>query len=228
MNTDKQLNELRNLYEQDPDESVTFRAPDILLAVERPDVSHPRRMALIRYTKRNHEWRATVDSDMAGADDLLEWLDGYLPQAQEDVRPTPCPVNWGSTAESIAADAHSGVYRRDRVTPYITHVADVVRRVAGDPAAEAVAWLHDVLEDEPRWTPRRLAIFGIPPALIKVVEILTKPKAQSYPDYIKVVGAHPLATKVKIADILSNLSDDPTERQLRKYVKALDYLLNLP
>ena len=54
-------------------------------------------------------------------------------------------------AEFVARKHHEGVFRRDKVTPYITHVEDVVRRVIGrhgrNPVLEAIAWLHDTLED---------------------------------------------------------------------------------
>ena len=51
-------------------------------------------------------------------------------------------------AKDLAHRAHAGqVDKAGR--PYIEHVARVAARVADDPEAEAVAWLHDVLEDCP-------------------------------------------------------------------------------
>ena len=50
-------------------------------------------------------------------------------------------------AAQIATDAHRGQFRRDGVTPYISHPEAVAKRVEGDDLAEAIAWLHDVLED---------------------------------------------------------------------------------
>lgn len=49
-------------------------------------------------------------------------------------------------AKELAHRAHAGqVDKAGR--PYIEHVARVAAAVADDPLAEAVAWLHDVLED---------------------------------------------------------------------------------
>jgi hypothetical protein len=42
-----------------------------------------------------------------------------------------------------------------------------------------------------------------------------------YDDYPERVAASPIAAKVKIADMLSNLADDPTPKQIRKYAKGL-------
>ena len=59
------------------------------------------------------------------------------------------------------------------------------------------------------------------------IELLTKKPGQDYFDYLKAIKANRLATEVKIADIIDNLSDDPTEKQMKKYVKALAFLLEI-
>lgn len=51
-----------------------------------------------------------------------------------------------SRAKDLAIRAHADqVDKAGR--PYIEHVARVAAAVSDDPVAEAVAWLHDVLED---------------------------------------------------------------------------------
>ncbi len=50
-------------------------------------------------------------------------------------------------AENIARKVHQGQFRRDGITPYIVHPERVARRLSEDSEAQAVAWLHDVLED---------------------------------------------------------------------------------
>ncbi len=125
-----------------------------------------------------------------------------------------------SLAEKIATQAHDGQFRRDGLVPYIEHPRSVVERVPNDPDAQVVAWLHDVLEDT-SVTAEELETQGIPKNLVDAVELITKRKGKPYEDYLEDIAASPLATKVKIADMLANLSDKPTDRQIRKYAKGL-------
>jgi len=123
-------------------------------------------------------------------------------------------------AREIATAAHDGQFRRDGVTPYITHPAAVAKRVAGDRRMEAAAWLHDVLEDTNE-TPESLADKGIPHDVITSVRILTKSDDRPYDDYLENVLTDTIACRVKVADMLSNLADQPTDRQIRKYSYGL-------
>ena len=123
-------------------------------------------------------------------------------------------------AREIATSAHAGQFRRDGVTPYITHPESVASRVAGDPILEATAWLHDVLEDTDE-TSDSLAKQGIPADVIHAVELLTKNGEGSYDDYLNQVLTDATATQVKVADMLSNLADNPTRAQIRKYAYGL-------
>ena len=123
-------------------------------------------------------------------------------------------------AEAIATKAHEGQFRRGGVIPYIEHPRAVVSRVEGDFDAMAVAWLHDVVEDT-TYTADSLLQEGIPPHIVDAVELLTKTREVPYEGYLDRVAASPLATRVKIADMLSNLADNPTQKQIRKYSKGL-------
>jgi (p)ppGpp synthase/HD superfamily hydrolase len=128
------------------------------------------------------------------------------------------------TAERIATSAHLGQFRNDGTTPYIAHCAAVASRLRAEGAdAEtlAVAWLHDVLEDCPDWTAERLGEEGIPSRLIGAVQAITKTLGEDYGDYIGRVKSDPIASKVKMADMLCNLSDSPSQKQLHKYAQAL-------
>ena len=49
-------------------------------------------------------------------------------------------------AETLARAAHAGQVDKAGA-PYAAHPARVAAAVAGDPLAEATAWLHDVVED---------------------------------------------------------------------------------
>ena len=124
----------------------------------------------------------------------------------------------------LALAAHNGQFRRDGVTPYIKHPEAVAARVKGDEMAEAVAWLHDVIEDTDQ-TADDLRAMLVPDNVIAAVELMTHPHGEPYKDYLKRIKTNPLATKVKIADMLANLSDSPTERQIKKYARGLLFLL---
>lgn len=123
-------------------------------------------------------------------------------------------------AERVATEAHRGQFRRGGSVPYIEHPRAVAGRVGGDPDAMVVAWLHDVIEDTGE-TAGSLLEKGIPGHCVDAVVLLTKHGAADYDTYLEMVARSPLATKVKIADMLSNLSDQPTPTQIRKYAKAL-------
>ena len=127
-------------------------------------------------------------------------------------------------ARLIATEAHAGQFRRDGVTPYIEHPAAVASRAPQTPESLAVAWLHDVLEDTDvsRDDLRRR---GIPEPVVAAVEALTKQRDLSYAENLDRVAANDLARGVKIADMLSNLADTPTVRQIEKYARGLLRLL---
>jgi (p)ppGpp synthase/HD superfamily hydrolase len=124
-------------------------------------------------------------------------------------------------AEQIATAAHAGQTRRDGLTPYISHPAAVVNRLKGESEdVIAAAWLHDVVEDT-LVGPYELLKAGINPLVIEAVMCLTKRRGQGYFTYLCAVKANPIARKVKIADMLHNLSDSPTDAQIVKYAKGL-------
>ncbi len=128
-------------------------------------------------------------------------------------------------AESIACKAHAGQFRRDKVTPYITHPRAVAFRLRMEhPSVIAAALLHDVLEDTTE-TLFTLCEAGFPSEVVMAVDVLTKVQGTSYEWYLERVRNNPIARKVKVADMLHNLSDSPTENQVIKYAKGLVYLL---
>jgi (p)ppGpp synthase/HD superfamily hydrolase len=129
-------------------------------------------------------------------------------------------------ASSIARKAHDGQFRRDGITPYITHPESVAKSLEGEhPDVIAAAWLHDVLEDT-QTSVVHLKNAGIPWQVIDAVELLTRDEGQPYEDYLHWISQDEIARKVKIADIRHNLSDAPTEKQKVKYAKALLILAN--
>ena len=130
-----------------------------------------------------------------------------------------------NNAFNLAKIAHHGQFRRDGVTPYFNHPKDVARRVTKYGYKYiAVAYLHDVLEDT-KVTAHDLLEAGIDEDIVAAVQILTKHPSRSYDEYLKVLKSNDLARVVKVADMLSNLADDPTDKQITKYVNGISYLI---
>ena len=65
------------------------------------------------------------------------------------------------TAEKIARQLHEGQFRADGVTPYIEHpkaVAGLVKEYGGSEKSVCVAWLHDIMEENPEGTRKLLGL----------------------------------------------------------------------
>jgi len=131
------------------------------------------------------------------------------------------PMNQIELAREIATKAHAGQFRRDGVTPYITHPEAVASRVSD--AAKPVAWLHDVLEDCPEWSAPKLERSGIDARTVHAVCMLTK-RSDDYFEYIQRVMLNATAREVKIADIEHNLASAPRPKNVTKYKLALIWL----
>lgn len=133
-------------------------------------------------------------------------------------------------ADALAADKHRGqVDKAGR--PYIEHPRRVAARLS-DAEAQAVALLHDVLEDTDA-TPNELRRAGMPDRVVEAVLALTKrADDESYDDAVRRAAAHPLARQVKAADVADNadeqrlaLLDEDTAARLRaKYARARQLL----
>ncbi|MFA6325327.1 MAG: HD domain-containing protein [Candidatus Paceibacterota bacterium] len=117
---------------------------------------------------------------------------------------------------------HRGQIRRNG-DPYVIHPIRVSQEVTGD-YLKTIALLHDVLEDTDTTMEELEDVFGQDMAF--VVWCITHGKKESYEDYIARVKINEKTKAVKIADIVDNLMDNPNEKQIKKYVKALNYLIN--
>ncbi len=131
------------------------------------------------------------------------------------------------TAHVLANKAHDGQFRRDKVTPYIIHPLAVYQRLKGESdEVLAVALLHDTAEadaEHPISFATLRATF--PEAVANAVLVLTHSAGRDYESYLYDVRANPIARKVKIADMLSNLADSPTDKQIVKYARGLLILM---
>jgi (p)ppGpp synthase/HD superfamily hydrolase len=142
-------------------------------------------------------------------------------------------TNIYAIALQIAMDAHEGQVDKAG-EPYIFHpleVAKILRDQGGTEYIQAIALLHDVLEDS-EVTAEQLATHGIPLEAIRAVEALTHRKGESRADYRARIKANPDALVVKIADITHNSRPDRLHRldpadQKRLQKKYLDDLRDL-
>jgi (p)ppGpp synthase/HD superfamily hydrolase len=133
--------------------------------------------------------------------------------------------------------AHMGQTRRDG-TPYISHpiaVSNIVKTYyPNNFAAQILALLHDTIEDGPKLgniteEELRQIIRGsiTDPRDLENIEqaldLMTHDKSvfPIYSEYLENVFSNPLASVVKIADLIHNLSHNPSARQIKKYRDAL-------
>ena len=55
---------------------------------------------------------------------------------------------------------------------------------------------------------------------------LTRPDGVDYFSYIENLTSNPIAFRVKLADMMQNISDNPSKRQLEKYAKTKNLLVD--
>ena len=128
-----------------------------------------------------------------------------------------------TTAENIARRAHEAAVTKTG-EPYIHHPRRVAANVKEIPdwgmfsdaereALECAAWLHDVVEDNPNFTLDSLRSEDIPELAVDVVALLSKNldvhgnvlrEHVAEGDYLTRIRIHPLALRVKLADLADN------------------------
>jgi hypothetical protein len=113
-------------------------------------------------------------------------------------------------AIAIAVQAHAG--QTDKFQkPYILHPLRLMFRMASEEEMIAAA----------------LKAEGIPTSVLEAVDHLTRRKDETYEEFTRRAGAHPIARKVKLADLednmdirrISQLQEKDLER-LEKYHRA--------
>ncbi len=134
-------------------------------------------------------------------------------------------IDYHDVALKLCIEAHAGQYRHDGITPYHSHPIAVASLLSGNDE-KIVALLHDVVEDTDV-TIEDIEAIGFTNDIVVAVELLTYIKGESYHGYIKCIMTDKLATRVKLADIMHNISDCPTDRQKVKYVKAFKMLMEV-
>lgn len=134
-------------------------------------------------------------------------------------------MDWVAQARALASQAHAG--QQDKTgQPYIEHVARVAAAIHDDDMAKAAAWLHDVVEDCPQYAAQ---VQAFPAPIRDSVSLLSRHTAADADQYYARIRQHPLALKVKLADIADNahprrllqLAPALADRLHSKYAAAL-------
>jgi (p)ppGpp synthase/HD superfamily hydrolase len=124
-------------------------------------------------------------------------------------------------AARVAETVHDGQTRQDG-SSYFGHCQRVASRVqALGPRTQAVAYLHDVIEDTALTYKALLALFG--PEVASDVRMLSREEEETYEEYIaRVAGSGSYAVlRVKLADLADNLMPAQGAASLRpRYLKA--------
>lgn len=134
-------------------------------------------------------------------------------------------------ALNLALKAHAGQVDKAG-KPYILHPLRLMHRFT-DPEEQAVALLHDVIEDS-EMTAEDLIDQGISQDVVDAVVALTRGALESYSQFIARIGTNELARKVKMADIEDNLHvlrlgklSDLDLKRIAKYHKSWYQLVSM-
>ena len=137
---------------------------------------------------------------------------------------------------NTARMAHVGQTRRDG-SEYFSHPSEVRNIARGfypkDNVVQMAALLHDSLEDAPGLTMSSVEEMedfikgsiqdqSSANEVIRVVRALTHEKGGSYTGYVLSLLGDTPTLRVKLADMVHNLSDAPSPKQKAKYKTALD------
>lgn len=126
-------------------------------------------------------------------------------------------------ALQIAYKAHKGQHRRDSNVPYIVHPLRV-SNCFNDDYRKTIAILHDVIED----TDIKPDDLNLPKNVLDVLDVLTKRDNETHFEYVERVKCDEVATTIKIADIVDNLSDTISvqpQSMIDRYNKSLKILI---
>lgn len=131
----------------------------------------------------------------------------------------------------VAYAAHAG--QLDKCgAPYIAHPLHVAEQM-DDEVSTCVALLHDVVEDSDITLDDLAREF--PPEVVEGVRLMTHEPSVDYLDYVRAIKGHPVAQKVKLADLAHNsdqtrfagcdVSPEKLAAYQQKYAAAREVLL---
>lgn len=162
-----------------------------------------------------------LDRDLTGFSEVSpDTLEDADPDA---IRALQHQLEQLALARRIATEAHAG--QTDKLgVEYIEHPRRVAARL-DEFREQAVAWLHDVVEDTDV-TEDDLRTAGLDEEIVEAVLLLTRTEGDDH--YYARIAASPLARSVKLADIADNadpervaqLDEDTRTRLAAKYRHA--------
>lgn len=135
-------------------------------------------------------------------------------------------------AMKLAYTAHEGQVDKCG-QPYIFHPYHLAEQM-DDETSTCVALLHDVVEDTDVTLDDLAREF--PPEVVEGVRLMTHDPAVDYFDYVRAIKGHPVAQKVKLADLAHNsdesrfagmdgVTEELLSRRRQQYARARDILL---
>jgi (p)ppGpp synthase/HD superfamily hydrolase len=127
-------------------------------------------------------------------------------------------------AIALAVEAHRG--QRDKAgQPYILHPLRVMFRLETD-EERIVGVLHDVVEDS-ETSLDDLRQMGYSEQVVKALDHLTRRADETYEQFVKRTASHPLARRIKLADLEDNMDirrypslNDKIIESLKRYHQA--------
>ena len=138
-------------------------------------------------------------------------------------------TNLTKKALKICFEAHKNQVDKAGM-PYVFHPFHLAEQM-DDEISTVCALLHDVVEDT-ETTFYDLIKMGFPQEVIEVLKLLTHEENVPYYEYVSKIATHPIAKKVKIADVNHNRDktrlspdDDRAAYWEEKYRKAMEILL---
>jgi (p)ppGpp synthase/HD superfamily hydrolase len=151
-------------------------------------------------------------------------LEALIEELEDVVAELELLAEGGGFAHALAISAWVHANQRDKAgAPYALHPIRMMMRLDTDEARIA-ALLHDVIEDIPGWSGKRLRREGFCADVVAAVEALTKREGEDYDAFIRRAAVNPIALRVKQMDLednlnllrLSELRDQDIER-IKKY-----------
>ena len=128
-------------------------------------------------------------------------------------------------AMKVCFDAHKNQVDKTGL-PYVFHPFHLAEQM-DDEISTVCALLHDVIEDT-ELSFDDLREMDFPKEVLDVLMLLTHEDDVPYMDYVKKIGTHPIAKKVKIADLKHNSDvtrldciDDYALKRNEKYRQAI-------
>ena len=140
---------------------------------------------------------------------------------QKDLKPVGLKyTDLTKKALEICWEAHKNQFDKSGM-PYVFHPFHLMEQMETEEEI-CVALLHDVVEDS-EMSFEDLAEAGFPKPVLEALQLMTHNENEPYLDYVRRLKDHPIARKVKLADLKHNSTLERlsyvTDRDLIRYEK---------